>query len=133
MKCDLNKKGFTLVEMLAVIAILAIVTTFAASNAITVTRKGKETLYCTKLDIIRSEAKNYGLNLEKELNASNEYYNGYKSLNITINDLVKKGNLSPDKDDFVLNPIDNTYLNDLKIIIYIKNNNIEAYIPNDIC
>ncbi|MCM1052773.1 MAG: prepilin-type N-terminal cleavage/methylation domain-containing protein [Ruminococcus sp.] len=133
MKCVINKKGFTLVEMLAVVAILAVVTTFAASSAVSVTRKGKESLYCTKLDIIRNEARSFGLNLEKELNNSNEYYNGYKSLTITVDDLVKNGNLSPDKDDYVLNPVDNSYINDLKIIIYLKNNNIAAYIASDIC
>ena len=69
-----------------------------------------------------------------ELNESTTYYDGYKSLIITVDDLVKKGNLSPDKGDTVLNPINNESLNQLEIILYLKNNQVYVYMDdNNIC
>lgn len=129
-----NKGGFTLVELLAVITILAIITTIAASNAISLTLKSKENLYCTKLNMIKNLARDYGINLEKELNNSDIYFEGSKSVKITVEDLIKAGKLSPDKEELVLSPIDNTSLNDMEIILYLKNNQINAYVDsNNVC
>lgn len=49
--------------------------------------------------MIESAAKGYAINHEYELNKSASFYEGYKSLKITVNDLVENGNLSPDKED----------------------------------
>lgn len=128
-----NKKGFTLIELLCVIALLAVVTTIASASVINLSNKSKENLYCTKLELIESAAKTYATSLEYELNQSTNYYNGYKSLTITISDLIKSGNLSPDKGDEIISPLDNKSLNDLKIIIYLKNNQVYVDIDNNIC
>lgn len=129
-----NKKGFTLIELLCVIAILAVVTTIASASIINLSNKSKENLYCAKLKIIESAAKNYSVGYMYELNESTTYYDGYKSLIITVDDLVKKGNLSPDKGDTVLNPINNESLNQLEIILYLKNNQVYVYMDdNNIC
>ena len=129
-----NKKGFTLIELLCVIAILAVVTTIASASIINLSNKSKENLYCAKLKIIESAAKNYSVGYMYELNESTTYYDGYKSLIITVDDLVKKGNLSPDKGDTVLNPINNESLNKLEIILYLKNNQVYVYMDdNNIC
>lgn len=128
-----NKKGFTLIELLCVIALLAIVTTIASASVINLSNKSKENLYCAKLEMIESAAKSYAVGYEYELNKSNNYYNGYKSLTITIDDLIKSGNLSPDKNDEVINPINNESLNDLKIILYLKNNQVYVDIDNNVC
>ena len=61
------------------------------------------------------------------------FYEGYKSLKITVNDLVENGNLSPDKEDTVLNPKDNSSLNNLELILYLKNNQVYVAIDNNIC
>ncbi len=129
-----NKKGFTLIELLCVIAILAVVTTIASASIINLSNKSKENLYCAKLKIIESAAKNYSVGYMYELNESTTYYDGYKSLIITVDDLVKNGNLSPDKGDTVLNPINNESLNQLEIILYLKNNQVYVYMDdNNIC
>lgn len=129
-----NKKGFTLIELLCVIAILAVVTTIASASIINLSNKSKENLYCAKLKMIESAAKNYSVGYMYELNESTTYYDGYKSLIITVDDLVKKGNLSPDKGDTVLNPINNESLNQLEIILYLKNNQVYVYMDdNNIC
>lgn len=84
--------------------------------------------------MIESAAKSYAVGYEYELNNSTTYFDGYKSLTITVNDLVKSGNISPDKDDTVLNPKNNESLNDTEIILYLKNNQVYVYMDDfNIC
>ena len=129
-----NKKGFTLIELLCVIAILAVVTTIASASIINLSNSSKENLYCTKLKLIETAAKDYARSHEYELNTSNTYYEGSKSLVITVNDLVLNGNLSPDKDNTVISPINNESLNNVSVILYYKNNQFYAYInDNNVC
>jgi len=129
-----NKKGFTLIEVLSVIVILSVIMTIAASSVMNLTKKSKENLYCTKLTMIESLAKSYALKYEKELNNSTSYYEGHKSLTIKVEDLISSGLLDPDKNNNVLNPLNDGYLNNEKIIIYLNNNRINAYInSNNIC
>lgn len=129
-----NKKGFTLIEILCVIAILAVITTIASASIVNLSNKSKDNLYCAKIKMIESAAKSYATSYEYELNQSSTYYEGYKSLVIMIDDLVKSGNLSPDKDDTVLNPKTNDAMNDLQIILYLKNNQVYVEVEgNNIC
>lgn len=130
-----NKKGFTLIELLCVIAILAVVTTIASASIVNLSNASKENLYCAKLEMIESAAKTYAVGYEYELNNSTTFYDGYKSLIITVNDLVESGALSPDKDDTVLNPINNESINDMSIILYLKNNQVYVHIndSNNVC
>lgn len=128
-----NKKGFTLIELLCVIAILAVVTCIASVSVINLSTKSKENLYCAKLEMIEASAKTYAVGYEYELNQSTTYYEGYKSLTITVNDLVVSGNLSPDRGDTVINPMNNESINDLKIILYLKNNQVYVHIDNNVC
>ncbi len=129
-----NKKGFTLIEILCVVALLAVITTIASASVINLSNASKENLYCAKLELIESAAKTYSASLIYELNQSTTYYEGYKSITITINDLIKSGNLSPDKDDSVLSPLNNEVMNDLEIILYLKNNQVYVAIDdNNVC
>ena len=130
----MNKKGFTLIEILCVVALLAVITTIASASVINLSNASKENLYCAKLELIESAAKTYSASLIYELNQSTTYYEGYKSITITINDLIKSGNLSPDKDDSVLSPLNNEVMNDLEIILYLKNNQVYVAIDdNNVC
>lgn len=129
-----NKKGFTLVELLSVIVILALISVMATTGIIALSNKSKENMYCAKLEMISSVARDYGVKYEYELNNSNEYYNGYKSLKIKVSDLITSGKLETDKDNTVISPLDDSSLNDKEIILYLKNNRINAYIDsNNIC
>ncbi len=130
----MNKKGFTLLEVLCVTVILALIATIASSSIMNLSKKSKENMYCTKLKLIESYAEKYAQKHEKELNESTNKYNGYKSIRIKINDLVTSGILTPDKENTVINPLDDSALNDTQIIIYLKDNNIYTYIDsNNIC
>ena len=128
-----NKKGFTLIEILCVIVIIGILSVIATISIVNLSSKSKDNLYCAKIDLIENIAESYGIKYELELNNSNELYNGYKSLKIKVNTLVMAGKLEPDKKNDVINPKDNTIMNDIDIILYLKNNQIKAEIPNNIC
>ena len=128
-----NKKGFTLIELLCVIVLIGILSVIATISIVNLSSKSKENLYCAKIELIENIAESYGIKYELELNNSNELYNGYKSLKIKVNTLVMAGKLEPDKGNDVINPKDNTVMNDIDIILYLKNNQIKAEIPNNIC
>ena len=128
-----NKKGFTLIEILCVIVIIGILSVIATISIVNLSSKSKNNLYCAKIELIENIAESYGIKYELELNNSNELYNGYKSLKIKVNTLVDAGKLDPDKKNNVINPKDNTVMNDIDIILYLKNNQIKAEIPNNIC
>lgn len=129
-----NKKGFTLVELLSVIVILALISVMATTGIITLSNKSKENMYCAKLEMISSVARDYVVKYEYELNHSSELFNGYKSLKIKVSDLINNGKLETDKDNTVINPLDDSSLNEKEIILYLKNNRINAYIDsNNIC
>lgn len=128
-----NKRGFTLIEILCVIALIAILSVVATVSIVGLSSKSKDNLYCAKIKLIESEAERFGVKYELELNNSNELYNGNKSIKIKVQALVDAGKLEPDKNNNVLNPKDNSVMNDIDIILYLKNNQIRAEIPNNIC
>ena len=128
-----NKKGFTLIEILCVIVLIGILSVIATISIVNLSSKSKDNLYCAKIELIENIAESYGIKYELELNNSNELYNGYKSLKIKVRTLVDAGKLEPDKKNDVINPKDNTIMNDIDIILYLKNNQIKAEIPNNIC
>ena len=53
-------KGFTLVELLAVIVILALLLTIAVPNVISLSKKIRNNMFCTKVDNIEIASKLYG-------------------------------------------------------------------------
>lgn len=129
----MNKKGFTLVELLCVIAILALLTVIASSNVVKLSRKGNTSLYCTKVTMIEALARDYGLKYEAELNNSTVLYNGYKSMKIKVQDLVDSNKIETDRDGQVISPYDSKSMNNVDIILYLKNNRIYAIIENNVC
>ncbi len=55
-----KKNGFTLVELLAVIVLIALLLVIAVPNALKMSSRVKEKAYDTKVDLIEQAAKNYG-------------------------------------------------------------------------
>lgn len=125
-----NKRGFTLIELLCVIAIIALITVMASAAIVNITHKSKENMYCAKVKLIETKAVEYGIRYELELNNSNEIYEGYKSMKIKIKELVDNGAL--DESD-IIDPLNNNSMSDLDIILYLKNNQINAKILNNVC
>ena len=129
-----NKKGFTLVELLCVIVLLAILTVMATAGIMNLSNKSKTNLYCAKIKMIESIASDYGIKLEKQINNSTIDYLGHKSITIQVSTLVDAGKLDADSDGIVVNPVDNSSMNDMDIILTIENNAIKAYIDtNNVC
>ncbi len=126
-----NKKGFTLIEILCVILILALITFMASTSVLKLRENGNKEVYCAKINMILKLAKEYAVKYERELNESTELFKGYPSLKIKVKDLVLAGKLEYDDEENVLNPLDNSSLNETEIIIYLKNKKINAYIDNN--
>ena len=92
-----NKKGFTLVELLAVIAILAILVILAIPNVISMVEKSRKSLAETSAKSLISTAKNYYI--KSEMNGKNA-----EEIDLTDPDFeytgerVTKGKLTMNKD-----------------------------------
>jgi len=72
----MNKnKGFTLVELLAVIVVLSLLLTIAVPNIIALSQRIRRNMYCTKVENIETAAKMYGNdNLDGFVNNKMEVY-----------------------------------------------------------
>ncbi|MBQ6687156.1 MAG: prepilin-type N-terminal cleavage/methylation domain-containing protein [Bacilli bacterium] len=132
----MNNKGFTLVELLAVIVLLAVIGTLAVPSIMGISLKTKKTMLDTKKDLIKENAKLYGQeNLSEVVESTkklrkNSVNQGYECITLTVKDLYDEGYLTGDKDDeeagYILNPVDNSNMNSLKVIIYYKNKRVAA-------
>ena len=117
-----RKKGFTLVELMAVIVILAILACVAVPNVLNISRNTKKRLYCEKVTNYLSDAKRWGDNHLKELRSD-----CYIVKN--VNFLVSEG-ISSDSD--IVSPYNKRNMNYDNIGIYLKNKRAYAfYIVDD--
>lgn len=125
----INNKGFTLVEILAVIAILGILATITIPTVGTLIETNKENSMDNLKKSIISAAKIYISDNRYKIKLANNSCETDNTRNIsTINDrstmfidensgklkiqtLVDAGNLTTNKDEKILNPIDNKELN----------------------
>lgn len=126
-----NNKGFTLVELMAVIVVLALIITIAVPSAISISHKIKLKMYATKVDMIIDSAKLYGQDNPSSLK-SNE--NACSSSDLTVQTLIDTGYIKKDDIDNgkVLNPIDNSPMNTYTLCVYKKNNRVYAKTIGDI-
>ena len=93
----MKKNGFTLVEVLGVVAILAILI------AVSVPIYSK-----IKNNILAGQYKNVKTRIET---AAEKFASDTKIITVSVEDLIKKGYLSPDDETDIYNPIDNSSLN----------------------
>ncbi len=117
-----NRKGFTLIEILAVIAILSILISAASISVIEIRKKMNNRLYNTKISLIESAAILWGEDNEYELSLEEN-----ECENILVDDLVTEGYLKYDKDNKVINPKDDSSMNNgIITVCLLENNTIEA-------
>ena len=98
------KKGFTLVELLAVIIILGILSLIAGTTVTTFLKKGKTDLYNQQLKNIELACKNWG---SENSDLIEEKFDSYNSIIVTIGYLQDKGYI----DDNIKNVKDNKKIN----------------------
>lgn len=133
----MNKKGFTFIELLAVLILIGIVLLIAVPSIRYADRKFHEKAYKTKVDLILNAAREYGddnkeiimysstgsLYVDPESGAS------YSSINVTVRDLLNNSYLTKDADikkNDIVDPRDDSSMLDKQIIIYIKNDRAYA-------
>ncbi len=112
----MNNKGFTLVELIAVLAVMLTILLIAIPSISSTIDRNKENLSSKSIDIIKAASEIYvSTYLKKDIKTS--YNNG--TCYIKITDLINKDILSLDeiKESSKDNEID-------KIIIYKENNSI---------
>lgn len=128
----MKKNGFTLVELLAVIVILALLITIAVPNIIGISNKIKKNMFCEKVSSIESAAKLYAQDMYSDdaVSGSNEVI---LASDVTIKDLIDDGYLKKDDDkcDFntvycIKDPRDNSQMDYNYIQIYTKNKRVYA-------
>lgn len=140
----MNKKGFTLVELLAVIVILAVVMLIGTVSIGGVRNKINKNMFETKLELIIGAAKSWGQDNKEELandktikylNASNAVADKTKAGTFkTVQDLIASTDLETDEKDsggnkIVTNDMTGKVVNNLEVFVYLDNNRVYACIP----
>ena len=140
----MNKKGFTLVEILAVLVIIAVVSLIGTVSITGVRRKMDENLFKNKLGEIISAASKWGEDNKSELDTEKTVgfliTNGYLETEEAINTTKYEHTCGSDKDDengyvedglcknVITNNVDYKVLNSLEVKIYRSNNRVYSCI-----
>ena len=132
----MKNKGFTLVEILAVIVILALLLTVAVPSIIGISNKIKTDMYCSKVNDIKSAGKIYGEDYIDELN------NG--DITRTVCDLINNAVYKKEGDKpchcennsvtdaCVTNPINGDSMDTFSVTISKKNKRINVSVAPDV-
>lgn len=120
-----NKKGFTLIEIIAVIAIMSIVIVIAVYSVKDSGKSVKEKDYATKVNLIETSAVFYGQDVLETFPQT-----------VTIQTLLDNKYIIPDVEEAanncgivggcLINPITNESMNSMEVIISITNNSVTA-------
>ena len=121
----MNKKGFTLMELLAVIIILGIISTIGLVSVASVRRKANDGMFRDKLDFVIAGAKNWG-----EEN-KNIVYNSNSTIEETVGELIAGGFIESDDNNQIIYDNDKTSINELEVKIFINYNRVYACIDID--
>lgn len=116
-----GNKGFTLAELLAVIAILGIISLIVFPSINEVIKNSKEKAYNIQKDLLINIAKNWALEHTNELSEENDTY-------VTIDELIQGGYIENEQ---VINPITDEEMNGCIVIHYKKSNNKYTYSYNE--
>ncbi|MEG2457525.1 MAG: prepilin-type N-terminal cleavage/methylation domain-containing protein [Bacilli bacterium] len=113
----MSKKGFTLVELIAVLALLLIVSLLIVPNLFNMQDESKAKAYESKKEYVLSRAIVYGKDILDELTSESCLENA-KNI-ITVGELINKGYLTGDSKDkkTMLDPRTKKDMNCLKICL----------------
>lgn len=126
----MNNKGFTLTELIGVLAILAIITIIATTSIMGTMNKAKENMLEDKKLNIETAAINYVSNNDIELNSSDcaSIGSGYdRCKTFTVQELIDKKELtSEDKNNKFYNDVTGLDMAQDKVTVYRMNNRLYA-------
>lgn len=145
-----NRKGFTLVELLAVVALMAILLTIAAPAVLSFTTRMKSDMFCNKVETIEKSAQMFGQdNMASIIGGRDDinkcyYKSGATSVPVAdclatdVQVLLAKGYLTKEAakgndtpDDF-FDPRDGRSLKTNNVFVYIVNKRAyAAFVYND--
>lgn len=139
-----NNKGFTLVELIATIVLLALVASIGTYSITAIMKKSKEENYNLLIKNINSAAETY---YQECRYSNNDMINCNKIENdeymVSLGDLVNYGFLKgnekikegTEKDKYtIVNPLDNTNISNCEITVKFVNSKVEVNIPtSDVC
>ncbi len=126
-----SNKGFTLVEILVVIAILSLLIIIAIPASQAINSKIKKKLYQTKINLAESAGVLWAQDNQncfttvgtcEEFDSTCNKSNGEVICEISLITLANAGYLDYDKDNKIEDPRDGTDLNDTKVTLVLKNN-----------
>lgn len=129
----MNKKGFTLVELMAAIVILGVLMGVAVPNVLSIYKNMKIKYFCEKVSTIEQAATLYGQDKYGEEVTTNS--NELSLAKVSVLDLVKAGYVKKDDDNCqtssntsncVKDPRDDSSLDRTKVEIYTKSRRIYA-------
>lgn len=149
----MNKNGFTLVELLVVIALIGLLTVIAVPSALTISKKVKQSMMDSKIELIESGSIVWGQNNKSDIytlpyastvpddakcTKANTDSNVKSCVRKTINDMLntEKAFKEDEMDEagttkLMINPTTDKSINDCYIEIYIKNKRVYAKYDTD--
>lgn len=128
----MNKKGFTLVEVLAVIVLLGLLVGIAVPNILRSQTKAKEKTLSTKVKNIERAAVLWGQDNKADVLDGNSCTGTFKTSSncekakeLFVKDLIPNY-IKADDGTNIKNPVSNKSMNDCKITVYTKYGKIYA-------
>lgn len=138
----MNNKGFTLIEILAVITIITLLTVVAVPSALVFQENMKKKMYCSKVDTIERAGRLYGSDVKEtikgdkiaERSCSLVMESGMSSCQfISINALMAKGYLKKELDHVKSTDDKKVYdeFLDPRTWVSMKNDYVLVYVDNE--
>lgn len=141
----MNKKGFTLVELLAVIVIIAVVSLIGTVSLVAVRKNMNKKMFETKLSEVTSAGAKWGEDNKSEVDSNgtlinigylidSKYFKTDESVSISKVECEKYSGASFDGNkcnNVVTNNINGDVVNNLQLVVYSKNNRVYAVIANN--
>lgn len=126
----MNRRGFTLIEIIMVIVIMGLLLLFLVPNVFVLINKSGEKSCNSLINNIESAAKIYVINNKYQLGFSCD-----EPEDITLDTLIKSGDLKTDSSGKIVNPVTNSVIDPNTItvtVIYDCNTKMFSYTVNDI-